>query len=50
VLWACAGSAIVSAALALTFLPRRARAAAGEAEVIAAGTGEAGPERAELEL
>jgi MFS transporter, DHA2 family, multidrug resistance protein len=49
-LWTCTGIAIVSAALALVFLPRRTRAAAGEAGVIAAGTGEAGPERAELEL
>ena len=52
-LWACAGIAIASAALALAFLPRRSGPAgptAGAAEVVPAGTGEAGPERAELGL
>ncbi len=51
-LWACGGIALVSAVLALIFLPRRAdgAGAAGIAGVPAAVTGEGGPERAELEV
>jgi hypothetical protein len=52
-LWACGGIALVSAILALIFLPRRAERTgwadpAGEAGPAAAG--ETGAERAELEV
>lgn len=48
-LWTCAGIAIVSAVLALAFLPRRSgQASEGETGSIAAGSGEPGPERAGL--
>ena len=49
-LWACGGIALASALLALAFLPRRARSAAGPAESAAPGTSETGPQRAELGL
>jgi hypothetical protein len=50
-LWTCAGIAIVSAALALAFLPRRSGPVGdGETGSIAAGTSETGPERAGLGL
>ncbi len=48
-LWVCGGIALVSAILALFFLPRQAGAAAGGAEP-AAAAGETGAERAELEV
>ena len=48
-LWTCAGIAIVSAALALAFLPRRSVPASGsDAGSIPAGTGENGSQRARL--
>ncbi len=47
-LWTCGGIALVSAILALAFLPRRARPAAGPAESAVPGTGETGLQRAEL--
>jgi DHA2 family multidrug resistance protein-like MFS transporter len=48
-LWTCAGIAIVSAVLALAFLPRRSgQVSEGETGSIAAGSGEPGPERAGL--
>ena len=47
-LWTCAGIALASALLALAFLPRRTRPAAAQAESVPAGTGETGPQRAEL--
>ncbi len=47
-LWTCAGIALASALLALVFLPRRTRATAAHAESVPAGTGETGPQRAEL--
>jgi MFS transporter, DHA2 family, multidrug resistance protein len=49
-LWTCGGIALASALLALAFLPRRTRAAAGPAESAVPGTGETGPQRAELRL
>jgi hypothetical protein len=49
-LWACGGIALASALLALAFLPRRTRLAAGPAESVTPGTGETGPQRAELGL
>jgi len=44
------GIALVSALLALAFLPRRARPAAGPAESAAPGAGETGVQRAGLGL
>jgi hypothetical protein len=52
-LWVCAGIALVSAILALTFLPRRAERtgwADPAGEVGPAAVGETGAERAELEV
>ena len=49
-LWVCGGIALASALLALAFLPRRSRPAAGLAESVAPGTGETGAQRAELGL
>ena len=49
-LWTCGGIALVSALLALAFLPRRARRGIGPAESVPAGTGETGSQRAELGL
>ena len=51
-LWICAGIALVSAVLAVIFLPRRAEGSAGAARIPAAADvvpGESVPERAELE-
>ena len=51
-LWVCGGIALVSAILAVIFLPRRAEGAAGAAGVPAAvdiSAGESGAERAEWE-
>ncbi len=42
--------AVAASMLALAFLPRRARPAAGPAESAAPGTGETGVQRAELGL
>ena len=47
-LWTCGGIALASALLALAFLPRRTRARAAQTESVPAGTGETGPQRAEL--
>jgi hypothetical protein len=50
-LWTCAGIAIVSAALALAFLPRRSvPVGEDEARSVPAGAGETGAQRAELGL
>jgi hypothetical protein len=47
-LWTCGGIALASALPALVFLPRRARQSTGQPESVPAGTGETGPQRAEL--
>ncbi len=47
-LWTCGGIALASALLALAFLPRRTRPRAAHTESVPAGTGETGPQRAEL--
>ena len=47
-LWTCGGIALASALLALVFLPRRARQSTGQPESVPAGTGQTGPQRAEL--
>jgi hypothetical protein len=48
-LWTCAGIAIVSAALALAFLPRRSGPVSeGEAGSLPAAAGENGSQRARL--
>jgi EmrB/QacA subfamily drug resistance transporter len=50
-LWTCGGIALVSAVLAVAFLPRRSgQVSEAEAGSIRAGTGETGPERAGLGL
>jgi MFS family permease len=49
-LWTCGGIALVSALLALAFLPRLARSSAGPAESAEPGTSETGSQRAELGL
>ncbi len=47
-LWTCGGIALVSAVLALAFLPRRTRRGTGPEESVLAGTGETSPQRAGL--
>jgi hypothetical protein len=47
-LWTCAGIALVSALLAVAFLPRRTRRDASQQESVLVATGETDHQRAEL--